>query len=88
MHPTKLLIVNKSSRCLHLGINISKFPKIQDKKNNEEVQTDRTAINMDLEIRLFLGLTEFASLMQCQATGASIFRLESGAEFLSYRRKK
>jgi len=43
---------------------------------------------MNLEIRLFLGLSEFASLMQCQATGASIFRLESGAEFWSCRRKK
>jgi hypothetical protein len=62
------------------GINISKLPTIQDKKYYEEVQTDRTAHNMNLKIRLLLRLFEFASLRPCQTTGASIFRRESGSE--------
>jgi hypothetical protein len=74
------MIVNKSSRWPSSGINISKFLTIQDKKNYVEVQTDRTALNMNLKIRLLLGLSEFTSLRPCQTTGASIFRLESGAE--------
>jgi hypothetical protein len=44
------------------GINISKFPTIQDKKKYEEVQADETALHMNLEIRLLLSLSEFASL--------------------------
>ena len=59
---------------------ISKLPEIQDKKNCEAIQTDKTALNMSLVIRLLLRLSEFDSLRPYQTTGVSIFRLEPGAE--------
>ena len=63
------------------GINIFlNCQRFRIKKNYETIQTDKAALNMNLEIRLLLRLSEFDSLRPYQTTGVSIFRLESGAE--------